>query len=225
MPVEQWLLCGRVADRRTAPSVAHHMPFTVNSIDAVHSVFIATGENGSHDLRRESARHRKIGVAMDEFPLATAAAEGFTHADAHINGRVLTSNPHLGNLESSPEGEIAADILLQDFEVAGATGLERSGVVAVSVGYRVGAGDGLAARAVKRGSAIFRHEIVERGSVTVDVGFGGSGALGEELIEIGICHCGYSWYRIVGSAALAAEDGGRTWTASRPPAIMKPVLY
>ena len=155
-------------------------------------------ESGSSDLQRGSARRRNIGETMREFPLATAEAERFTDADAHINGLVLTSKPHLRILEASPEGKIAADIFLQDLKAARPTGLERSSVVAIPVGYCVGAGNGIAARAVKRGSAILRHKIVERGSVTIDVGFGGGGALGEELIEIGVCHGAYSWYRIVG---------------------------
>jgi hypothetical protein len=76
---------------------------------------------------------------MGEFPLATAAAEHFSDADAHINGLLLTSKPHLRNLEANPEGKIAADIFLQDLEAARPTGLERSSVVAIPVGYCVGA--------------------------------------------------------------------------------------
>jgi hypothetical protein len=53
-----------------------------------------------------------------------AEAEGLTDADAHINGLILTSMPHLRNLEASPEGKIAADVFLQDLEAARPTGLE-----------------------------------------------------------------------------------------------------
>jgi hypothetical protein len=123
-------------------------------------------------------------VSVSEHPGAIDAPESFSHANPHFSWLILAAHSDCRNLESGPEGEIAAHLFLRNLESCFAASRKSSGVLAKPFRHGGSTEDAVAAWAMETRIALFRDHYIEWGGIAIYISFRRSTALGEEMVKI-----------------------------------------